>query len=64
MARTKAIIWVRLCVSYDAESLHDQFGVRFRLVESAKELHRTPTESAGHIKGGMGFDLRNFRGVE
>jgi ubiquinone/menaquinone biosynthesis C-methylase UbiE len=27
---------------YDAESLHDQFGARFRLVESAKELHRTP----------------------
>jgi 2-polyprenyl-3-methyl-5-hydroxy-6-metoxy-1,4-benzoquinol methylase len=27
---------------YDAESLHDQFGVRFRLVESSKELHRTP----------------------
>jgi hypothetical protein len=42
MARTKAIIWVRLCVRDDAESLHDQFGVCFRLVESAKELHRTP----------------------
>lgn len=27
---------------YDAESLHDQFGVHFRLVESSKELHRTP----------------------
>ena len=27
---------------YDAESLHDQFGTRFRLVESAKELHQTP----------------------
>jgi 2-polyprenyl-3-methyl-5-hydroxy-6-metoxy-1,4-benzoquinol methylase len=27
---------------YDAESLHDQFGVRFRLVESSKELHHTP----------------------
>jgi hypothetical protein len=27
---------------YDSESLHDQFGVRFRLVESSKELHRTP----------------------
>ncbi len=27
---------------YDAESLHDQFGVRFRLVECSKELHRTP----------------------
>ena len=24
MARTKVIIWVRLCVRYDAESLHDQ----------------------------------------
>jgi 2-polyprenyl-3-methyl-5-hydroxy-6-metoxy-1,4-benzoquinol methylase len=27
---------------YDAESLHAQFGVRFHLVESSKELHRTP----------------------
>jgi len=27
---------------YDAESLHDQFGVRFRLVDSCKELHPTP----------------------
>jgi 2-polyprenyl-3-methyl-5-hydroxy-6-metoxy-1,4-benzoquinol methylase len=27
---------------YDAESLHHEFGARFRLVESAKELHRTP----------------------
>jgi 2-polyprenyl-3-methyl-5-hydroxy-6-metoxy-1,4-benzoquinol methylase len=29
-------------VRYDAESLHDQFGTRFRLVESSKELHHTP----------------------
>jgi 2-polyprenyl-3-methyl-5-hydroxy-6-metoxy-1,4-benzoquinol methylase len=29
-------------IRYDAESLHGQFGVRFRLVESSKELHRTP----------------------
>jgi 2-polyprenyl-3-methyl-5-hydroxy-6-metoxy-1,4-benzoquinol methylase len=29
-------------VRCDAESLHDQFGVHFRLVESSKELHRTP----------------------
>ena len=29
-------------VRYDAHSLHDQFGARFRLVESSKELHRTP----------------------
>jgi 2-polyprenyl-3-methyl-5-hydroxy-6-metoxy-1,4-benzoquinol methylase len=27
---------------YDAESLHDEFGMHFRLVESLKELHRTP----------------------
>jgi len=27
---------------YDADSLHDQFGVRFRLLDSAKELHQTP----------------------
>jgi len=27
---------------YDADSLHAEFGVRFRLMESAKELHRTP----------------------
>jgi SAM-dependent methyltransferase len=27
---------------YDAESLHAEFGARFRLIESTKELHRTP----------------------
>ncbi|GAC1439800.1 MAG: class I SAM-dependent methyltransferase [Terriglobales bacterium] len=27
---------------YDAESLHDQFGESFRLVESFEELHKTP----------------------
>jgi 2-polyprenyl-3-methyl-5-hydroxy-6-metoxy-1,4-benzoquinol methylase len=27
---------------YDADSLHKQFGTRFRLVDSAKELHQTP----------------------
>lgn len=27
---------------YDAESLHNEFGVRFHLLESSKELHRTP----------------------
>ena len=29
-------------VRYDAESLHDQLGVRFRLIESSNELHHTP----------------------
>ena len=29
-------------VRYDAEELHDQFGARFRLVESSRELHETP----------------------
>src|SRR5207253_4021670 len=29
-------------VRYDEESLHKQFGVRFRLEESSKELHQTP----------------------
>jgi ubiquinone/menaquinone biosynthesis C-methylase UbiE len=29
-------------VRYDAEALHRQFGARFRLVESSKELHQTP----------------------
>ncbi len=27
---------------YGAESLHEEFGARFRLVESSKELHHTP----------------------
>ena len=27
---------------YGAESLHGEFGGRFRLVESSKELHETP----------------------
>ena len=29
-------------VRYDAGSLHGEFGERFRLVESSKELHHTP----------------------
>jgi len=29
-------------VRYDADSLHNEFGARFRLVESSKELHQTP----------------------
>ena len=29
-------------VRYDAESLHAEFGVRFRLLDSIKELHSTP----------------------
>jgi len=29
-------------VRYDADSLHDEFGIRFRLVDSSKELHETP----------------------
>jgi 2-polyprenyl-3-methyl-5-hydroxy-6-metoxy-1,4-benzoquinol methylase len=27
---------------YAADSLHDQFGARFRLIESSQELHETP----------------------
>lgn len=29
-------------VRYDAQTLHEQFGVGFRLVESSQELHQTP----------------------
>lgn len=29
-------------IRYDAESLHREFGARFRLIESSKELHETP----------------------
>lgn len=29
-------------VRYDAETLHGEFGVHFRLLGSSKELHRTP----------------------
>jgi 2-polyprenyl-3-methyl-5-hydroxy-6-metoxy-1,4-benzoquinol methylase len=29
-------------VRYDEESLHNQFGERFRLVDSSNELHQTP----------------------
>jgi SAM-dependent methyltransferase len=29
-------------VRYDAESLHAEFGVRFHMVDSVKELHKTP----------------------
>jgi 2-polyprenyl-3-methyl-5-hydroxy-6-metoxy-1,4-benzoquinol methylase len=31
---------------YDAESLHDQFGLGFRLIESVKEIHQTPAGAA------------------
>ena len=30
-------------VRYDADHLHDEFGGAFRLIDSAVELHRTPT---------------------
>jgi hypothetical protein len=29
-------------VRYDAELLHNEFGVRFHLIDSSKELHQTP----------------------
>ena len=29
-------------VRYDAESLHQEFGVRFRLLDSCTQMHRTP----------------------
>jgi 2-polyprenyl-3-methyl-5-hydroxy-6-metoxy-1,4-benzoquinol methylase len=29
-------------VRYDTDSLHDEFGARFRLVESSNEVHQTP----------------------
>lgn len=29
-------------VRYDAESLHEEFGTKFNLVDSCKELHETP----------------------
>lgn len=29
-------------VRYDAESLHNEFGAHFRVLQSSKELHRTP----------------------
>jgi 2-polyprenyl-3-methyl-5-hydroxy-6-metoxy-1,4-benzoquinol methylase len=33
-------------VRYDADSLHNEFGRRFRLVDSSKELHNTPLGTA------------------
>jgi hypothetical protein len=32
-------------VRYDAESLHQEFGLRFRLLGSSKELQRTPFDT-------------------
>jgi 2-polyprenyl-3-methyl-5-hydroxy-6-metoxy-1,4-benzoquinol methylase len=29
-------------IRYDADSLHGEFGVQFRLLETSKELHQTP----------------------
>ena len=34
---------------YDAGSLHAEFGARFRLMESSKELHRTPIRNHAAI---------------
>lgn len=36
-------------VRYDADSLQDEFGLRFRLVESSKELHQTPWGATQHF---------------
>ena len=33
-------------VRYDTESLHDQFGSGFKLIDSSKELHNTPFGTA------------------
>ena len=33
-------------IRYDADALHDEFGARFRLVESSKEIHQTPFGTA------------------
>jgi|SRR5215469_15523448 len=33
-------------VRYDADALHDEFGARFRLIESSKEMHQTPFGTA------------------
>jgi SAM-dependent methyltransferase len=33
-------------IRYDAETLHREFGKRFRIEESSKELHRTPWGAA------------------
>ena len=33
-------------IRYDAEALHREFGKRFRIEESAKEIHRTPWGAA------------------
>jgi len=32
-------------VRYDAQSLHQEFGLHFHLLESSKELHRTPFDT-------------------
>ena len=53
-------------VRYDAESLHQQFGVHFRLLDSRKEMHRTrsrrstPVSSLhrSHVRGRTPHRLR------
>ena len=34
--------WHKDVVRYDSDSLHDEFGTRFRMVESSMESHETP----------------------
>jgi 2-polyprenyl-3-methyl-5-hydroxy-6-metoxy-1,4-benzoquinol methylase len=36
-------------VRYDAESLHREFGVHFRMLGSSRELHRTPLGTIQHF---------------
>ena len=36
-------------VRYDAESLREEFGRRFRLVESSRELHHTPVGTTQQV---------------
>jgi len=33
-------------VRYDAEGLHNEFGPRFHLLESSKQIHHTPFGTA------------------
>jgi hypothetical protein len=48
---------------YDADSLHDEFGSRFRLVESSKEPHRTPFGTTQQFRTWLRMIARAWQGT-
>jgi hypothetical protein len=48
---------------YDADSLHEQFGVRFRLVDSTKEMPQT-LSLPKMLSGASAFEISDIQEAE